>query len=98
MKATAEFWINRAGAVALLVLSVAGCMPGGSDRMALRNEPPVLLADEPTGNLVTKSSVEVMELFTELSHEGVTIVMVTHEDDIAAYAKRHLVMKDGKLV
>ena len=62
------------------------------------NEPPVLLADEPTGNLDTKSSVEVMELFTELSHEGVTIVMVTHEDDIAAYAKRHLVMKDGKLV
>ena len=65
---------------------------------ALMNEPPVLLADEPTGNLDTKSSVEVMELFTELSHEGVTIVMVTHEDDIAAYAKRHLVMKDGKLV
>ena len=65
---------------------------------ALMNEPPVLLADEPTGNLDTKSSVEVMELFSELSHEGVTIVMVTHEDDIAAYAKRHLVMKDGKLV
>ena len=65
---------------------------------ALMNEPPVLLADEPTGNLDTKSSAEVMELFTELSHEGVTIVMVTHEDDIAAYAKRHLVMKDGKLV
>ena len=65
---------------------------------ALMNEPPVLLADEPTGNLDTKSSVVVMELFTELSHEGVTIVMVTHEDDIAAYAKRHLVMKDGKLV
>ena len=65
---------------------------------ALMNEPPVLLADEPTGNLDTKSSVEVMELFTELSHEGVTIVMVTHEDDIAAYAKRHLVMKDGRLV
>ena len=65
---------------------------------ALMNEPPVLLADEPTGNLDTKSSVEVMELFTELSHEGVTIVMVTHEDDIAAYAKRHLVMKDGKLI
>ena len=65
---------------------------------ALMNEPPVLLADEPTGNLDTKSSAEVMELFTELSHDGVTIVMVTHEDDIAAYAKRHLVMKDGKLV
>ena len=65
---------------------------------ALMNEPPVLFADEPTGNLDTKSSVEIMKLFTELSAEGITIVMVTHEDDIAAYAKRHLVMKDGKLV
>ena len=65
---------------------------------ALMNEPPVLLADEPTGNLDTKSSIEIMNLFTELSKEGITIVMVTHEDDIAAYAKRHLLMKDGKLV
>ena len=65
---------------------------------ALMNEPPVLFADEPTGNLDTKSSIEIMNLFTELSNEGITIIMVTHEDDIAAYAKRHLVMKDGKLV
>ena len=65
---------------------------------ALMNEPPVLFADEPTGNLDTKSSIEIMNLFTELSDEGITIVMVTHGDDIAAYAKRHLVMKDGKLV
>ncbi len=65
---------------------------------ALMNEPPVLFADEPTGNLDTKSSVEIMQLFTELSREGITIIMVTHEDDIAAYATRHLVMKDGRLV
>ena len=65
---------------------------------ALMNEPPVLFADEPTGNLDTKSSIEIMNLFTELSNEGITIVMVTHEDDIAAYAKRHLLMKDGHLV
>ena len=65
---------------------------------ALMNEPPVLFADEPTGNLDTKSSIDIMRLFTELSQEGITIIMVTHEDDIAAYAKRHLVMKDGKLV
>ena len=65
---------------------------------ALMNEPPVLFADEPTGNLDTKSSIEIMNLFTELSKEGITIIMVTHEDDIAAFAKRHLVMKDGKLV
>ena len=65
---------------------------------ALMNEPPVLFADEPTGNLDTKSSVEIMNLVTELSNEGITIVMVTHEDDIAAYAKRHLVMRDGRLI
>ena len=62
------------------------------------NNPPVLFADEPTGNLDTKSSVEIMNLFTELSNEGITIVMVTHEDDIAAYAKRHIVMRDGKVM
>ena len=65
---------------------------------ALMNDPPVLFADEPTGNLDTKSSVEIMNLFTELSKEGITIIMVTHEDDIAAYAKRQLLMKDGKLI
>ena len=65
---------------------------------SLLNDPQVIIADEPTGNLDTKSSVEIMNLFTELSNEGITIVMVTHEDDIAAYAKRQLVMRDGKLV
>ena len=65
---------------------------------ALMNNPPVLFADEPTGNLDTKSSVEIMNLFTELSNEGITIVMVTHEDDIAAYARRHIVMRDGKVM
>ena len=65
---------------------------------ALMNQPPVLFADEPTGNLDTKSSVEIMQLFTELSKEGITIIMVTHEDDIAAYATRHLLMKDGQIV
>ena len=65
---------------------------------ALMNNPPVVFADEPTGNLDTKSSVEIMNLFTELADEGITIVMVTHEDDIAAYAKRHVVMRDGKVM
>jgi putative ABC transport system ATP-binding protein len=65
---------------------------------ALMNKPPVLFADEPTGNLDTKSSVEIMQLFTELSNEGITIVMVTHEDDIAAYAKLKIVMRDGLVV
>jgi putative ABC transport system ATP-binding protein len=65
---------------------------------ALMNNPPVVFADEPTGHLDTKSSIEIMNLFTELSNEGITIVMVTHEDDIAAYAKRHVVMRDGKVM
>ena len=65
---------------------------------ALMNNPPVVFADEPTGNLDTKSSIEIMNLFTELSEEGITIVMVTHEDDIAAYAKRHVVMRDGRIM
>lgn len=65
---------------------------------ALMNNPPVVFADEPTGNLDTKSSIEVMTLFSELSREGITIVMVTHEDDIAAYARRHVVMRDGHVM
>ena len=65
---------------------------------ALMNNPPVVFADEPTGNLDTKSSIEVMKLFSELSREGITIVMVTPEDDIAAYARRHVVMRDGHVM
>ena len=65
---------------------------------AVVSNPKLILADEPTGNLDTKSSIEIMNLFTALSNEGITIVMVTHEDDIAAYAKRHLLMRDGHLI
>jgi putative ABC transport system ATP-binding protein len=62
---------------------------------ALINDPEVLLADEPTGNLDSRTSVEVMEIFQTLNERGITIVMVTHEADIAAYARRNIVMKDG---
>lgn len=62
---------------------------------ALINDPEVLLADEPTGNLDSRTSVEVMEIFQGLNAKGITIVMVTHEADIAAYARRNIVMKDG---
>lgn len=65
---------------------------------ALVNRPPLLLADEPTGALDSKTSVEVMELLSTLSHEGMTVVLVTHEPDMAAWARRVLLMKDGKLV
>jgi len=65
---------------------------------ALVNEPQVLLADEPTGNLDTKTSVEVMEVFQRLNSQGITIIMVTHELDIAHYCKRNLVLRDGLIV
>ena len=65
---------------------------------ALVNQPQVLLADEPTGNLDSKTSVEVMGVFQKLNDEGITIVMVTHELDIANYCKRNLVMRDGRVV
>jgi putative ABC transport system ATP-binding protein len=65
---------------------------------ALINEPQVLLADEPTGNLDSKTSVEIMGVFQKLNDQGITIVMVTHELDIAHYCKRNLIMRDGKLV
>jgi len=65
---------------------------------ALMNNPPLLLADEPTGNLDSHSSVEIMEFFKTLNGQGQTIVMVTHEDDVAAFAKRKIVMRDGKVV
>ncbi len=65
---------------------------------ALINDPQILLADEPTGNLDSKTSVEIMGVFQKLNEQGITIVMVTHELDIAHYCKRNLIMRDGRLV
>jgi len=62
---------------------------------ALINDPEVLLADEPTGNLDSRTSVEIMGVFQELNERGITIIMVTHEPDIASYARRDVVMRDG---
>jgi putative ABC transport system ATP-binding protein len=64
---------------------------------ALVNRPPILLADEPTGNLDSRTSVEIMEIFQKLNDKGLTIVIVTHEHDIAQFAKRVLVFRDGKI-
>ncbi|HKW64716.1 MAG TPA: ABC transporter ATP-binding protein [Candidatus Acidoferrum sp.] len=64
---------------------------------ALVNRPSILLADEPTGNLDSRTSVEIMEVFQDLNDKGLTIVMVTHEHDIAEFAKRILVFRDGKI-
>ncbi len=65
---------------------------------ALVNNPQILLADEPTGNLDSKTSVEVMGVFQTLNAQGITIVMVTHELDIARFCKRNLIVRDGKVV
>ena len=64
---------------------------------ALVNRPPILLADEPTGNLDSRTSVEIMEIFQELNDNGLTLVLVTHEQDIAQFAKRILIFRDGKI-
>lgn len=65
---------------------------------ALANEPQILLADEPTGNLDSKTSIEVMGVFQKLNDEGITIVMVTHELDVAHFCKRDLILRDGLIV
>src|SRR5881628_2454050 len=65
---------------------------------ALVNDPAVLLADEPTGNLDTRTSVEILALMQQLNRQGITIVLVTHEPDIAAFASRMLTFRDGRLL
>ncbi len=65
---------------------------------ALINDPEVLLADEPTGNLDSRTSIEIMGVFQRLNDSGITVIMVTHEPDIAAYTKRNIVMRDGQVL
>jgi putative ABC transport system ATP-binding protein len=65
---------------------------------ALVTEPAILLADEPTGNLDSRTSVEVMALFQELNDQGITILLVTHEHDVASYARRVVELRDGRVV
>lgn len=65
---------------------------------ALANEPPLILADEPTGNLDTASSIEIMELFGKLHKDGATVVVVTHEEDIAAFTERVICFRDGEII
>ena len=64
---------------------------------ALVNNPSIVLADEPTGNLDSRTSVEVMDVFRQLNEQGITIILVTHEPDIAQFAKRQIVFRDGKI-
>jgi putative ABC transport system ATP-binding protein len=65
---------------------------------ALVNRPALLLADEPTGNLDTQTSIEIMGVFQKLNDQGITIVMVTHELDIARYTRRNIILRDGRIL
>ena len=65
---------------------------------ALINDPAIVMADEPTGNLDTQSGTEIMQIFNELNRQGHTIIIVTHEPDIARYTHRRIFMRDGKIV
>ena len=101
-----EAWINR-------VIDTVGLrdrlkhrpseLSGGQQQRvavarALASKPTIIFADEPTGNLDSKTSVEVMGVFQKLNDQGITIVMVTHELDIAHYCKRNLILRDGRIV
>ena len=65
---------------------------------ALANNPSIILEDEPTGNLDSNTSMEIMNIFTELNKNNITIILVTHEEDIARYARRNIIFKDGKII
>ena len=65
---------------------------------ALINNPAIIMADEPTGNLDTKSTLEIIDIFEKLNHEGKTVIMVTHEPELADMTQRILTIRDGKLI
>jgi ABC-type lipoprotein export system ATPase subunit len=65
---------------------------------AMVNDPPIILADEPTGNLDSATAAEIMDIFKELNKRGKTVVIVTHDEAVAAYCSRQIVLSDGKIV
>jgi putative ABC transport system ATP-binding protein len=99
MAAQALDRVGLSGKAARLPSQISG---GEKERVAIAraivNEPPILLADEPTGNLDTKTTGEIMELLSRLNEEGMTIIMVTHSPDCAGYARRILRVSDGLLM
>lgn len=98
----AEVLLERLGLADRIHHTPAQLSGGQQQRVAIAralvNAPALILADEPTGNLDSRASAEIMKLFSELNAAGMTVVMVTHETDIAAYAKRTVHMRDGVIV
>jgi putative ABC transport system ATP-binding protein len=101
-KARARAALERVGLGARLEHHPNQLSGGQQQRVAIAraiiNEPKVILADEPTGALDSRTSVEVMALFQELSDTGITVIVVTHEPDVATFASRVVSMKDGRIV
>lgn len=95
----AEFALDKMGLLDRIHHEPTQLSGGQQQRVAIArgivNNAPILMADEPTGNLDSKTSDEIMNLFKELNNTGITIILVTHEPDVAAYAKRILLFKDG---
>ncbi len=94
--------LSRVGLAAKARRLPAQISSGEKERVAVAraivNNPPILLADEPTGNLDSKNSKEIMRLLKNLNHSGTTIIMVTHSSACAGYARRVLLVRDGRLV
>ena len=91
--------VGLKGKAARLPNQISG---GEQERVAIAraivNRPPIILADEPTGNLDTRTGAEIMKLFSALNHEGITVIMVTHSNDYAHYASRLIRLSDGRIV
>jgi len=62
------------------------------------NQPAIIMADEPTGNLDSKTTLEIMSIFQKLNRQGITIIMITHEPDVAAFTGRNIVFRDGSII
>jgi putative ABC transport system ATP-binding protein len=94
--------LERVGLGAKMNNQITQLSGGEQQRVAIArslvNRPPLILADEPTGNLDTRTSFEIMAIFQRLNHEGISVVLVTHELDIASFAMRNVMFRDGRIV
>lgn len=101
-KEAAALALERVGLMDRLSHEPTQLSGGEQQRVAIArslvNRPEIIFADEPTGNIDTKTSVDIMALFQKLNEQGLTLIIVTHEPDIAAYAKRIIKMQDGQII